>query len=185
MKLHLGCGLRKIHGFINIDALPTVGADVVEDVFTLPSFLSGSVELCYACHVLEHSKRATYLDVLRRWFDILKPTGTLRLAVPDLRAAMEWYLSTGNLRDIHGLLYGGQADDYDHHGIGWDEKTLTEDLRAVGFTNVHRYDWRQTEHFYCDDYSMSSLPFVQYFTRRPDGILGGKAVSLNIEAIKP
>ncbi len=185
LKLHLGCGRRLIHGFVNVDALASVKPDLVEDVFKLPSFAANSVDLIYACHVAEHATRATYMTVLRRWFEVLKPGGKLRLAVPDLRAAMKWYLEHGNLREIMGLLYGGQSDKYDHHGVGFDESTLQADLRAVGFTNVHRYDWRETNHFYVDDYSNSMLPECRYFTRRNDGPFRAHMVSLNLEATKP
>lgn len=186
MKLHLGCGPRKIHGFVNIDALGSVFPDLVEDVFSLPSFRPNTVDLIYACHVLEHAERNTYKRVLNRWFELLKPNHELRLATPDLRAAMEWYLDTGRLRDIHGLLYGGQKDGYDHHGWGWDEQTLTADLQEAGFVHVARYDWRETDHFYIDDYSAAYLPAIAYKTRRgPSPIMQGKLVSLNLCAFKP
>lgn len=184
MKLHLGCGPRKIHGFVNVDALASVGPDLIEDVFTLPSFKHGTVNLIYACHVLEHTQRNTHQAVLRRWFSLLKPGGILRVATPDLRAAMEWYMATDRLQDIHGLLYGGQKDGYDHHGFGWDEATLTAELMATGFASVRRYDWRTTEHYFIDDFSQAYLPVISYDTRRPGGKVTGKLVSLNLEAVK-
>ena len=55
IKLHLGCFDRKIHGFINIDIRKDVCPDIVDDVFKLTSFEDGSVDLIYACHVLELS----------------------------------------------------------------------------------------------------------------------------------
>jgi len=182
-KLHLGCGRRLFHHFVNVDILPDVGADVVEDIFTLPSFESNSADLIVVIHAIEHCGRKTYMSALKRWHEVLKPGGTLRIAVPDIRAAMEWYLKTFNLRDIHGLLWGGQKDEYDHHCIGWDQKTLTEDLTEVGFVNVRRYDWRTTEHFYVDDYSSAALPCVSYKTRT--GPVENFPVSLNMECYKP
>ena len=103
IKLHLGCGYRKIHGYLNVDALASLKPDVVADVFRLRDFKAGSVELIYACHVLEHAQRHTYRTVLARWFTLLRHGGTLRIATPDLRAAMTYYLSNGDLRDIIGL----------------------------------------------------------------------------------
>ncbi len=185
LKLHLGCGRRKIHGFVNVDALASVKPDVVADVFTLTEFKPNSADLIYACHVLEHSTRATCAGVLSRWFEVLKPGGVLRIAVPDLRAAVQWYSSHGDLREILGFLYGGQSDKYDHHGMGWDYASLAGDLLRVGFGNIKPYDWRATEHFFVDDYSQSYLPAIGYFTRRVDGIIGGKQMSLNLEATKP
>ena len=59
VKLHLGCYDRKIHGFVNIDIREDVNPDVVDDVFKLKKFEKNSVDLIYACHVLEH---ADYVD---------------------------------------------------------------------------------------------------------------------------
>jgi len=97
-KVHLGSGRKLIHGFINVDILPDVGAELVEDIFTLPSFEANSVDIFYWAHAIEHCSRKTYMSALKRWHEVLKPGGTLRIAVPDVRAAMEWYLKTFNLR---------------------------------------------------------------------------------------
>lgn len=177
MKLHLGCGMKKIHGFVNIDALRAVHPDSVQDVFSLPRVKNGSVDLLYACHVLEHSDRKTCAGVLSRWFKVLKRGGIIRVAVPDIEAAMKWYLVHGDLREIAGFLWGGQRNSYDHHGVGWDFKELERLLHEVGFVDVHRYDWRKTEHAYIDDYSQAYLPHMD----KERGML----MSLNIEATKP
>ncbi len=176
-KLHLGCGRRKFHGFCNVDILPEVNPDLVEDIFALPSFSPNSVELLVSIHAIEHVGRREYMAALKRWHEVLKPGGVLRLAVPDINAAMMLYLKTGNLREIHGFLWGGQKDEYDHHSIGWDEKTLTEDLVEAGFCNIKRYNWRETEHFFIDDYSQSYSPHMD----KQNGTL----MSLNMEATKP
>ena len=185
VKLNLGCGQRKIYGFVNVDADATVVPDLLTDAFTLPGFKPNSVDVVYACHLLEHSGRKTYQLVLARWFEVLKPGGVLRVAVPDIRAGMEFYLANGNLAYIFGLLWGGQNSEFDWHGFGWDETTLTADLKATGFKDVRRYDWRETEHAHVDDYSHACLPAITYAHIRPGGTIGGKQVSLNLETTKP
>lgn len=183
LNLHLGCGTKLIHGFVNVDVLETVGADVVDDVFALKTFDAGCADLIYSSHCLEHVSRNYFKEALKRWHEVLKPGGILRIAVPDIRAAMEWYLKTFNLDDIQGLLWGGQRDEHDIHFIGWDEKTMTRDLTEAGFMNVKRYDWRETSHYYVDDYASACLPYVSYKTRK--GPIENFPVSLNMECQKP
>lgn len=183
-KLNLGCGRKRMYGFTNVDIRPAVEPDVVDDVFQLRTFDCGSVELIFACHVLEHAERDAVESILARWHAVLKPGGILRVCVPDLRAACEYYLATHDLRAIHGLLYGGQRNEWDFHRVGFDEVTLGAALKGAGFTGVRTYDWRETEHSFVDDYSAAHLPRLSYFTRNPSGTIEGKPVSLNMEATK-
>tara|TARA_R100000329_G_scaffold147777_1_gene135786 strand:- start:123 stop:662 length:540 start_codon:yes stop_codon:yes gene_type:complete len=176
IKLNLGCFDRKIHGFINIDIREDVNPDVVDDVFKLDNFQENSVDLIYACHVLEHADYIESERALRRWFAVLKPGGVLRLAVPDMEAHFAHYYYHKDLRLLHSTFWGSQKHPYDYHKNGWDFKKLNEDLSAVGFSKVARYDWRKTEHFYVDDYSQTYYPHMD----KEDG----KLMSLNVEAIK-
>lgn len=176
IKLHLGCFDRKIHGFINIDIREDVKPDLVDDVFKLNKFEKNSVDLIYACHVLEH---ADYLEselALARWYEILKPNGVLRLAVPDMEAHFAHYYYHKDIRLLHSTFWGSQKHPYDYHKNGWDFKKLQEDLKRVGFRDTIRYDWRKTEHFYVDDYSQTYYPHMDKEN--------GKLMSLNVEAIK-
>ncbi len=175
-RLHLGSGKKPIHGWVNIDALREVNPDSVQDVFTLPMVGNDCVDIIYASHVLEHSSRKTCRDVLSRWYQVLKPGGILRIAVPDIEAAMKWYLVHGDIGEISGFLWGGQRNDYDFHGVGWDFTSLANLLMAVGFKRVARYDWKLTDHAYCDDYSQAYLPHMDK--------IHGQPMSLNVEAVK-
>lgn len=176
MKLNLGCGNKIIPGFINVDCRDLPGVNDVSNIQTLPQYHPNSVDLIYACHVLEHTGRLEYMDVLKRWYEILKPGAVLRVAVPDLEAVFEHYSVHKDLRVHRGLLYGGQTYPENYHYIGWDFKTLKEDLEQVGFTNIRRYDWRATEHADMDDYSQSYLPHMDK--------VNGMLMSLNVEATK-
>lgn len=184
VKLHLGCFHKKIHGYTNVDIREDVFPDVVDDICTLKKFKNESVDEIYACHVLEHTSRDDSKKVLKRWFDVLKPGGVLRISVPDLQAVCEYYICYKNLDILQALLYGSQKHQYDFHYTGWDESTLTRDLMEVNFKNIKRYDWRLTEHFYIDDYSQCYLPKFSYNTRRITGEVDGKLMSLNMEATK-
>ena len=84
MKLHLGCGTKIIKNYINIDIRENLDCDVVDDIKTLSQFNPSSADEIYACHVLEHFSRHEYITVLKRWYEILKKGGIIKLSVPDL-----------------------------------------------------------------------------------------------------
>lgn len=182
MKLNLGCGDRKIHGFINIDARKECNPDIVADIRN-PQKTYKDVELIYACHVLEHfpMKASSFQDttcsqILKNWYDTLRVGGVLRLSVPDFEIACKRYLATSDLSEIKHLINGGQKYDFDFHYCCWDFNTLKKALLDVGFKEVHKYDWKKTEHFFIDDYSQAYLPHMD----KKNGLL----MSLNVEAIK-
>jgi predicted SAM-dependent methyltransferase len=109
-------------------------------------------------------------------YEILKPGGTLRLGVPDFGGIVDYYQKTKDLRAVSGMLYGGQDYMENNHFWVWDFDTLKKELIQVGFKDVHRYDWRQTDHNHVDDYTQSYLPHMD----KEKGTL----LSLNVEAIK-
>lgn len=182
LKLNLGCGDRKLHGFINVDAREEVEPDIVADITSIHDTYK-DVDLIYACHVLEHFPRKpfpfqpkTYMEVLKSWYSALKVGGTLRISVPNLEAACEHYMVNGDMEILHSLFYGGQKYDFDFHYHGWDSLSLCRDLIHVGFKEVNPYSWRETEHSHVDDYSQAYLPHMDK--------VYGKLMSLNLEAIK-
>ncbi len=184
LKLHLGCFHKKIHGFINVDARKDINPDVVDDASILKKFKDNSASLIYASHVAEHFTREQSINAFKRWYEVLKSGGKLRIAVPDIQACCEHYICYKDLRILQAFLYGSQKHPYDLHYTGWDEKTLREDLESIGFKNVKRYDWRETEHFFIDDYSQCYLPNISYKSRRLSDKIEGKLMSLNLEATK-
>lgn len=175
-KLHLGCGDKILPNFTNIDIRPMEGVDLVEDISTLKKIEDNSVELIYACHVLEHFGRNEYINVLTRWFNLLEDGGKLRLAIPDFEEVVNYYNKTKDLKKIMGFLYGGQTYEQNYHYCTWDFNSISEDLKSIGFKEVYRYDWKDTEHSGVDDFSQAYIPHMD----KENGVL----MSLNIEAIK-
>lgn len=178
-KLHLGCGQRHIPGFCNIDVQPGDTVDRVARIEQLDFVPANSVELIYACHVLEHFGRGQIRDVLAEWRRVLEPGGVLRLAVPDFAACCKIYYEQGlvdGLTGLIGLVAGGQRHDHDYHKMIFDEPFLTTTLLAIGFKEVRRWDWRATEHAGIDDYSQAYLPHRD----KENGL----HMSLNLEAVK-
>lgn len=179
LKIHLGCGKRHIPGFVHVDLAPAPHVDHVADVRKLDFIATGSADLVYACHVLEHFGRLEFKDVLREWQRVLKPGGVLRLSVPDFAACAKLYYEQG-LRDgltgLIGLISGGQRDVHDYHKVIFDRPFLTAALHEVGFGEVRLWDWRTTEHTHVDDYSQAYIPHLD----KENGLL----MSLNIEGVK-
>lgn len=176
VNVHLGCGKRYILGFIHIDLADYSHIDYKSDISDLPMFEDNSVDLIYACHVLEHFKRYEIEGVLTEWYRVLKSGGILRVAVPDFAAISEVYERYKDMELIMGLLYGGQDYEYNFHYTGFDFKYLEKLLGKAGFKNIRRYDWRKTIHKDYDDFSQAYIPHMD----KEHGIL----VSLNVEAEK-
>lgn len=177
-KLHIGCGktyLPRENGWINHDVFESTRADIYSDMTALP-FDRGYFDLIYSSHVLEHQHRHMVLATLSHWHSLLGLDGILRLAVPDFAACCARYRQTEDLKEIIGLLYGGQNHPKNFHTMAFDEKTLTEALLRVGFKSVRRWLWRETEHAEFDDYASAVLPHLD----RKNGM----SVSLNLEAVK-
>jgi len=176
VKLHLGCGNRHINGFIHIDAVPYSHVDHVSTIDQLPFIESNSVELIYACHVLEHFQRKRVADVLREWCRVLKKGGILRVAVPDFHALAKIYIKNMDLNQVIGPIFGRQDYLYNIHYNIFDFQSLSKNLEAAGFGEVKIYDWKKTEHSDIDDYSQSYIPHMD----KENGLL----ISLNVEAVK-
>lgn len=174
-NLHIGCGKAYLPGWTNVDIFSSVRADVYADMSALP-FDPMSFDLVYASHVLEHCHRHMILATLSHWRFLLKAGGILRIAVPDFAACVAWYNKGGGLPSITGLLWGGQNHPKNNHFIGFDEATLTEALRKIGFETIRKWDWRTTEHAAFDDYSQCYIPHMDKDN--------GQLMSLNIEAVK-
>jgi len=186
MKLHLGCGNKKIHGFINVDIREEVEPDLVDDILTLKSVEDSSADLIYACHVLEHFSFNEARDALFRWHKILKPDGILRLSVPDMDAVFAHYFYWKELVEIKGFLWGGQDHLYNYHKSGWDYEFLSELMSIVGFRSVERWDWENlAPHNFTDDYSQAYWPTKNCIYRSNEQPhIEGKLMSLNIQGSK-
>lgn len=172
MKLHLGCGTNHLDGYVNIDIRYLPGVDEVNNIKFLRKYQNNSIDEIYACHVLEHFGRWEYKDVLRRWHELLKPGGQLRLAVPNFAAIVNHYIENSNLTVLKGFLYGGQDYNENFHYNTFDYRTLDEDLSNLGFSKITEWD---CEDYKGDDYSKSYLPHMDK---------NGTLMSLNILATK-
>lgn len=175
-KLHLGCADKIIPGFVNVDVRDLPGVDVVADARKLTSFENGSIDLIYACHILEHFPRPQTFSTLLEWNRVLKPGGVLRIAVPDWDATVAAYQRTGDYENLLNWIYGGREYGENVHFRQFNFAGLKTLLVEAGFKRVVRYDWRKTEHADVDDFSKAYMPHMD----TENGLL----MSLNVECMK-
>ena len=169
-KLHLGCGHVHIPGWTNCDVLKTGATDLVIDICGLPGIESDSVDAIYACHVLEHFGTGEVPGILRRWKQVLRKGGEIRLSVPDLDAVTRIYQKHFDHFQVPGnqpwiaLIYGGQKDSYDFHKTGFNFVWLKLLLEQAGFSDIGRYD--PEPHFIpgVSDNSSANAPFGEYIS---------------------
>ncbi len=176
MKLHLGCGGKILDGFVNCDLYHDDDRVVKTDIRRLSFADDGTVDLIYACHVLEHVKRYDVVPTLKEWSRVLKEGGVLYVAVPDFEAVVGHYNANHDLKTIQGLLNGGQTYEGNEHYVSFDFSYLSECLRESGFSSCERYDWRETEFSGFDDFSKAYLPHMDFEN--------GTLMSLNVKAVK-
>tara|TARA_B110000027_G_C16003367_1_gene248572 strand:+ start:69 stop:713 length:645 start_codon:yes stop_codon:yes gene_type:complete len=116
-----------------------------------------SVECLYTSHMLEHVSREGVIVFLKEVMRLLEVNGVLRVAVPDLRIAINNYLSE---EDADSFMKGIHVEaqpisklidkfrlfvtGYRHHQWMYDGKSLCILMKNSGFRNVRVYKKGQT-----------------------------------------
>ena len=106
MKVHLGCWTRDIPGWINVDICDLPHIHHKTSIDNLSMFDDNSCTLLYSSHSFEYFDVIDAPIVLNEWKRVLKPGGTLRIAVPDFQALADLYAKTGDIKNILGPLFG-------------------------------------------------------------------------------
>ena len=178
IKINMGCGWRDFgEDWVHIDGGDYPHLDS-KDIFNLP-YDDNSVDLIYASHVIEYFNREEVKDILNEWIRVLKPGGTLRLAVPDFENMCFLYkVLQYPIETFLGPLYGqmSMGDETIYHKTTYDFKSLKLLLEGLGMKDIVKYDWKDTEHSEFDDHSQAYIPHMD----KEDGTL----ISLNMECKK-
>lgn len=121
----------------------------------------GSCAVVYACHILEHLALDEFRIALHNSYELLCEGGIFRLVVPDLEAQTRHYLSSPEPtaaeefmrytslgvetkpKGIIGLMrtWLGSAG----HLSMWDFKSLKYELERVGFADIRRAEFNDSE----------------------------------------
>jgi len=81
--LNLGCGYRKLDGFVNIDTRKEVNPDLVHDVIPGLPYDDNSVDQVRADDFLEHIPIGKTVHVISEIWRVLKPGGVFESSTPD------------------------------------------------------------------------------------------------------
>ena len=179
INVNLGCGWRNFgKDWHHVDGGDYDHLDS-HDIFNLP-FDDNSVDLIYASHVIEYFDREDIVDIIEKWKKKLKVGGILRLAVPDFYKMAKLYINKKyELEEFLGPLYGKMkmGNEIIYHKTVYDYNSLHQMLiYEIGFSNIRKWDWRDTKHSNFDDHSQAYKPHMD----KENGVL----ISLNVEVEK-
>lgn len=123
-----------------MDARPAAHVHYVAGIERLRMFAAGHFDLVYASHVLEHVPHRQTVGVLREWGRVLRPGGIVRLSVPDFDLLLDAYHSCdADLSSIVWPLMGAQDYRQNFHLAVFNERLLSDSLRAAGFEDIRRW----------------------------------------------
>lgn len=108
--LNVGCGPNAISDFVNVDYNWISGVDLVWDITKGIPFKEGHFTGIYSEHCLEHLTYKKARFILANFFRLLKPSGVVRLVVPDAELYLEIYHKQKNGESIT-FPYGQTAHD--------------------------------------------------------------------------
>jgi SAM-dependent methyltransferase len=129
---NIGCGSVFHPAWVNLDVSPPDPAVRRWDARIGLPFSDGTVEACYASHVLEHLSKVEASRLLAECRRVLRPGGVIRIVVPDLEGIARHYLRLLDAAD------GGSVEavaDYD-----WILLELFDQMvRTESGGEMHRY----------------------------------------------
>jgi SAM-dependent methyltransferase len=92
--LNLGCGTHYNSCWINIDSSSKDPSIIIHDISKGIPFVDNYFDVVYHSHLLEHLHQYDAQRLLNDCFRVLKPKGTIRVAVPDLEVLTRIYLKS-------------------------------------------------------------------------------------------
>ena len=133
LSLHIGCGQKRLKGFVNIDWNHSRATDYAGDAGKLPC-PSNSVSRIETYHVIEHIPYPDVQRVIREWYRVMRPGGRLVIECPDLEQDLKDYLA-GNEERLFSI-FGRHRFRGDAHVWGYTGDSLKKLMESNGFSNV-------------------------------------------------
>ena len=154
--LHLGCGSKKLEGWINADFFRDLkfwkkGKNRPDWMLDLryPLDCEDNVwDGVFSEHTLEHLYPDEVLKLLKELRRTMKPNSWLRISVPDLEKYIDYYKTQDVPEEFLIKKYGGceaiayLTQNYKHCSV-WDNKLLESFLQKAGFINIQQVSFRK------------------------------------------
>ncbi|MDD2604608.1 MAG: methyltransferase domain-containing protein [Desulfobacteraceae bacterium] len=154
LLLDLGAGTNFKDGFTHVDMFrnrirkfwkqqpPHRKPEIETDLRFPLNCPNDIVDGVYSGHTLEHLYPNHAYNLLKEIFRILKPGCWLRINVPDLKRAIDFY--NGKI-EINEYKYKAEAighltQNWGHHSV-WDEELLSKALELQGFVNIKKVEF--------------------------------------------
>jgi predicted SAM-dependent methyltransferase len=162
-RLHLGCGLHPLPGWLNSDLFPTDPGILHLDAGRRFPFADAQFDWIYSEHLIEHLNFTGGARQLAECRRVLRPGGRLRIATPDLAFLIALHrdapgeLERAYVERATALYYPSAAAPSPTFAINnffrnwghrflYDEPTLRAALDGAGFCRVERVELGQSEH---------------------------------------
>jgi len=159
-KLEIGSGPKPHEGWLGADKCAVSKETIYLDATKSFPFADATFDYIYNEHMIEHIAWGDGLSMLKECYRVLKPTGALRIATPDLAVVAGLltspdelakryiaFFTDSELKDVPGhkpafvinLAFHGWG-----HQFLYDAETLEFTLRLAGFKSVSRHAPRQS-----------------------------------------
>src|SRR4029453_5753039 len=113
----------------------------------------------FSSHFLEHLSKAHGERLVREAGRILKPGGTIRIAVPDLSQTIAAYHAGDKAAAMDGIFAYLDLGYFARHRYMYDFDMLAALLRRAGFVDVRRCAFQE-----------GSVPDITILDNRPDSL---------------
>ena len=142
LRLHIG-GHEARAGWKILNIRSGKNVDYVGNCIDLSQFASGSADVVYASHVIEHlghrQELPAALAEIRR---VLRRGGNLYISVPDLEFLCGVFMRPNAPVELKirvvTMIFGMQANEHDYHKFAFSLDMLAMYLAQAGFTKIAR-----------------------------------------------
>ena len=149
MKVNLACGQAYMEGWVNVDDMPTVKADIYAPALDFIRDRGAEVTELYMGHFLEHVMPGYARSLLTLMAQRLPEGAVVSAVTPDMRQIFEAYLrgEIDNEKLNASFVYSYVQPS--HHIWCYDEASLIALFKASGFndvTPIDPLDWEPVFH---------------------------------------